>query len=83
MKIQSRLAALVLLGTFAAACGGPAEPKSPDEKIAEEENKLEDMEKEGGGQGTELEAKEAEDDIKAAEEEKSEEAPAGEAPGGD
>lgn len=82
MKIQNRLVAVALLGMFAAACGGPSEPKSPDERIAEDESKLEDMEKEGGGQGTELEARDVEADEQAAEEEKSEEAPAEDAPGG-
>jgi hypothetical protein len=83
MKIQNRLVALVALGMFAAACGGPAEPKSPDERIAEDEKKLEDMEAEGGGQGTELEARDVEADAAAAEAEKSEEAPADEAPSDD
>jgi hypothetical protein len=81
MNVQKRLVALVLFGAFAAACGGPAEPKSPDEKLAEDESKLQDMEKEGGGQGTELDARDVEADEKAAEEEQSEEAPA-EAPDG-
>ena len=65
-----------LSAVFAVACGGPPEPKSADERIAEDEAKLEDMEKEGGGSGTELDAKAAEEDMKAAEEEKAEEAPA-------
>ena len=82
MKIQNRLVALVLFGMLAIACGAPSEPKSPDERIAADEEKLEDMEKEGGGQGTELEAREVEADQEAAEEEKSEEAPAEETPDG-
>jgi hypothetical protein len=76
MRFQRLLVVVGLSAVCAAACGGPPEPKSPDEQIAEEETKLEDMEKEGGGQGTELEAKDAEDEMKAAEEEKAEEAPA-------
>lgn len=80
MKIGNRLVALASFGLL--ACGGPAEPKSPDERIAEDEQKLEDIEKEGGGQGTELEARDVEADEKAAEEELSEEAPAGEASDG-
>lgn len=83
MKIQSRLIALLALGMFATACGAPSEPKSPDERIAEDEKKLEDMEQEGGGEGTELDARDVEADEQAAEEEKSEEAPADEAPSGD
>ncbi len=82
MKIQNRLVALALFGVFAAACGAPSEPKSPDERIAEDEQKLEDMEKEGGGQGTELEARDVEADQEAAEEEAAEEA-AEEAPSSD
>lgn len=84
MKVQKRLVVLVLFGALAAACGGPAEPKSPDEKLAEDESKLQDMEKEGGGEGTELDARDVEEDEKAAEEETApaEEAPA-EAPDGD
>ena len=81
MKIQKRLVALALFGVLAAACGGPSEPKSPDEKLAEDESKLQDMEKEGGGEGTELDARDVEADEKAADEEQSEEAPA-EAPDG-
>lgn len=81
MQTQKRLVALALFGVLAAACGGPSEPKSPDEKLADDENKLQDMEKEGGGEGTELDARDVESDEKAAEEAEAEEAPA-EAPDG-
>jgi len=82
MKTQNRLVAFALFALLAAACGGPSEPKSPDEKLAADESKVEDMEKEGGGEGTELDARDVEADEKAAEEEKQEEAPA-ETPDGD
>lgn len=81
MKIQNRFVIVVLLGTLAAACGGPSEAKAPDERVSEDEQKLKDMEKEGGGEGTELDARDVEGDEKSAEEEQSEEAPA-EAPDG-
>jgi len=83
MKILKQLVTLASLSAFAVACGGPSEPKSPDEKLAEDESKLQDMEKEGGGEGTELDARDVEADEKAAEEEAApaEEAPA-EAPDG-
>jgi len=76
MRFQRLLVVVGFSAVFAAACGGPSEPKSPDERAAEDAAELEDMEKEGGGQGTELDAKDAEDDMKAAEDEKAEEAPA-------
>ena len=75
MRFQRLLVVVGFSAVFAAACGGPSEPKAPDERIAEDESALEDMEKEGGGQGTELDAKAAEEDMKAAEDEKAEEAP--------
>jgi len=75
MRFQRLLVVAGLSAVFAAACGGPPEPESPDARIAEDEEALEDMEKEGGGQGTELDAKATEEDMKAAEEEKLEEAP--------
>jgi len=81
MQIQKRLVMAVLSGTIAAACGGPPEAQAPDERVSEDEQKLKDMEKEGGGEGTELDARDVEADEKSAEDEPSEAAPA-EAPDG-
>ena len=75
MRFQRLLVVAGFSAVSAGACGGPPEPESPDARIAEDESALEDMEKEGGGQGTELDAKATEEDMKAAEEEKLEEAP--------
>lgn len=59
------------LGLVFAACA-PAEPKTPDERIAEDEAELEDMERHGGGEGTELAADEVKKDLEEAKKEKAE-----------
>lgn len=65
------------------ACGGAAaEPKSPEERIAEDEQKLDEMQEESHGTGgAELDAKKIEEDLEkaeAAEESKEEGQAAGE-----
>jgi hypothetical protein len=72
-QILSLSCSTLMLATLIFGCGGPSEAKSPDEQIEEDKAKLEDIEKEGGGEGTELDQKQVEDDLDAAEEEKAEE----------
>ncbi len=56
-----------LLALSLVACGGSSqEPATPEERVEADEAKLEDMEKEGMGSGSELDAEKVEEDLDAA-----------------
>jgi hypothetical protein len=57
------------------ACGGSSqEAKTPDEKISEGDQKLRDMEKETPASGMDEKAQEADDEVRAGEQQKAAEA---------
>jgi tRNA G37 N-methylase TrmD len=71
MKFRPRVMLFVPLGIAVAACGATVrEFKSPDVRLQEGENKLEDIRRFGGGEGTQLAAEVVYDDLAEAADDK-------------